>query len=87
MDVNIDDMFMFAFVFPVLEGSTVCLLCCRRGRGRGRGRCRRSVGRRGGVVASGLVLWCWSEPVIVWFLAIPILSCTMPLPPVTASKM
>ena len=71
----------------VLEGSTLGLCCCRRGRGRGRGRGRRSVGWRGGVVASGLVLGCWSEPVIVWFLAVPILSCTMPLPPVKASKM
>ena len=75
----------------VLEGSTLGLCCGRRGRrrgrGRGRGRGQRSVGWRGGVVASGLVLWCWSEPVIVWFLALPILSCTTPLSPVTASKM
>ncbi len=70
-----------------LKGSSLGLCCGRHGRGRGRGHGRRGVSRRGGVVASGLVLGCWSEPVIVWFLAVPILSCTMPLPPVTASKM
>ncbi len=53
----------------ILEGSTLGLCCCRRGRGRGRRRGQRSVGWRGGVVTSVLVLWCWSEPVIVWFLA------------------
>ncbi len=40
----------------VLEGSTLGLCCCQRGRGRWRGRGQRSFGWRGGVVASGLVL-------------------------------